>query len=426
LKIKSIIFFCLCLSGAVLSLPAQTVLDADQAVKIALESNLSLQRTRLEITGAKRRAGRSWNTLIPSLTASGSVNRATSLTDPVPPGQDKWVPGLSLSAALQLSPVMVTAIRETKKEYEAGLITYEGARQELEFQVRKLYYQILLLQSNASLMAQYAATAQNRYEQTLALGRVGRASRLDELSAQVDLQTQNANLRSAETQYSNALDALKQLLMIPAAENITLQGAFTVVSGDDGFGYSEGNSWSILSLRKSIELLETRRKSALNQAYAPTLSLSWNTSPFYVNKDWTDNGQFSIALSFSLDSLLPWSSAREQINSINDSITNQQSILQEAVLNSRNNIEQLRKNIVQTLENVETSRLNVTLAEETYRMYEEAYRTGAADFQSLRSAQDSLSLAQNRVLEEQYNLAAAFLELEKELNVPFGSLGKRE
>jgi outer membrane protein TolC len=56
-------------------------------------------------------------------------------------------------------------------------------------------------------------------------------------------------------------------------------------------------------------------------------------------------------------------------------------------------------------------------------MYEEAYRQGTADFQSLRSARDSLSSAQNSVLEERYNLAAAILELEKELDVPFGSLG---
>jgi hypothetical protein len=56
-------------------------------------------------------------------------------------------------------------------------------------------------------------------------------------------------------------------------------------------------------------------------------------------------------------------------------------------------------------------------------MYEEAYRQGTADFQSLRSARDGLSFAQNSVLEEQYHLASAILELEKELDVPFGSLG---
>jgi hypothetical protein len=55
-------------------------------------------------------------------------------------------------------------------------------------------------------------------------------------------------------------------------------------------------------------------------------------------------------------------------------------------------------------------------------MYEESYRNGTEDLQNLRAAQDSLALAQNRLLEEQYNRALAVLELELELNIPFGSL----
>jgi outer membrane protein TolC len=399
-----------------------TVLSANRAVEIALENNLSLQRSRLEIAGAKQRADNGWNSLLPSLGLSGSVGRATSVTDPVPAGQDSWVPGISFSASLQLSPVIVTNIQQAKKEYEMGLVSYETARQELEFQIRKLFYQILLLQSNVALMDQNAATARARHEQTLTLSRIGQASRLDELSAKVDLQTQASNLRSAEVQYANAIDTLRQILMIPPEETIALQGSLENAGPGLPSDPLRENS-SIISLRRSLELLEVQLKSAKNQAYTPTLSLSWNTSPMYSNKAWMDNGQFAIALSFNLDNLLPWSPAREQIAALNDSIANQQSVLQETLLNSRNSVEFLRRNIAQSLENIETLRLNILLAEETYKMHEESYQRGAADLQSLRSAQDSLSLAQNRLLEEQYNLALSVLELEKEANIPFGSLG---
>jgi outer membrane protein TolC len=142
-----------------------------------------------------------------------------------------------------------------------------------------------------------------------------------------------------------------------------------------------------------------------------------------ANRTWMDNGQFAVSLSLNLDSFLPWSPAREQIAALNNSIANQQSVLTEALNNSRNSVEFLWRNIAQSLENIETLRLTITLAEETYKMHEEAYQKGVADLQSLRSAQDSLSLAQNRLLEEQYNLALAVLELEKEVNIPFGSFG---
>jgi outer membrane protein TolC len=82
----------------------------------------------------------------------------------------------------------------------------------------------------------------------------------------------------------------------------------------------------------------------------------------------------------------------------------------------------LRRNIAQLEENIKTLRLNLTLAGETHRMYEEAYRQGAADLQSLYSARDNMLLAENRLLSEQYNLASALLELEKELGLSFGTL----
>jgi outer membrane protein TolC len=70
-------------------------------------------------------------------------------------------------------------------------------------------------------------------------------------------------------------------------------------------------------------------------------------------------------------------------------------------------------------------KLNVELAQSTYQMYEDSFRRGAVDYQRLRSAGDSLEQAKNRLLQEQYNLVSALLDLEKELNIPFGTLGKR-
>jgi outer membrane protein TolC len=225
--------------------------------------------------------------------------------------------------------------------------------------------------------------------------------------------------------YANALDGLKSLLMIPEDETITLNGSLDF-STDAMPEHQYGESLSITLLRKSIEVLKAQRKAAQARAYAPVLNLSWNAAPARSNDDWLDSGgQFSATLSFALDGLFPWSPAKEQIDSLRDGIALQQSLLQESLINSRIALRQLERNIAQSIETMETLVLNVTLAEETCKMYEEAYRQGSSDFQSLRSARDGLSSAQNSVLEERYNLAAAILELEKELAIPFGSLGRK-
>jgi outer membrane protein TolC len=331
---------------------------------------------------------------------------------------------------MQISPGIAAAIAQTKEEYAAGRINYEAARRETEFQVRRLYCQILLLKANVELAEQNAATAESRYRQINAQYRTGQASNLDELSARLDAQTQKTNILSAQAAYNNALDSLKYLLIIPAEEKFIPEGDlqifFVIAQAPDVQG---AESLHISALRKTIAALKAQRTSARINSYAPSLNFSWNASPLYSDTSggWVDNGgQFSISLSIKLDNYLPWSPAKEQIDSLSDAITAQQSALAEAALNHQNTIQKLMRNIAQSTETIETLRLNVTLAEENHKMHEDSYRKGAADLQSLYNARDSVSLAHNKLLSEQYNLISAILELEKELNFDFGSIGRFE
>jgi outer membrane protein TolC len=335
------------------------------------------------------------------------------------------MPGFSLAASLQLSPSLIADIKQTKEDYELGLLNYAAARQDLEFQVRRLYYQLLLLRANTELMEQNAAAAQSRYGQILALQRTGQASNLDELSARLDVQTQRTNTRSAMTAYANALDSLKNFLMIPLEENIILQGNLRTLSVTEVYAQTEtpGAPLSIGVLQKNIGSLEVQRRGLRISSYAPSLNFSWDAYPGYNGKtnNWAVSGQFSITLSVSLDNFFPWSRTKEQIDSLGDSIALQRNLLQESVMSHQNTVQTLRRNITQSEEAIETLRLNVALAEETRRTYEDAYRRGAADLQSVYSARNNVQLAENQLLSEQYNLAAALLELEKELAVPFGT-----
>jgi outer membrane protein TolC len=416
---------------AVHNLWADITLDIDSAVSRALENNLALERSRMDTLAAKRKSDRSWNSLIPSLSASALVGHPTSITDPIPDMINVWTPGFSLSASLQISPAIFATIRSTKEEYAAGRLNYEAARQDLSFQVRRLYYQLLLLQANVELMEQTAASARSRHDQAIARQRAGQASSLDELSARLDVQTQQVNLQSARTGYENAVDSLKYLLMIPPEEKIILSGSlqtYTVmVQSADDFTSNESMQMSVL--RQSITTLEAQQTAAQTRSYAPALIFSWGATPMYslspplyTDREWRDSNQFSIMLSLKLDNYLPWSAAKEQIDTLGDAVARQRSLLQETTMNRRNTIERLRRNILQSIQTLETIHLNITLAEETYRTYEEAYRRGTVDLQNLNNSRDSLSVAQNKLLSEQFNLAILALELEKELNIPFGSL----
>jgi outer membrane protein TolC len=422
---KTAALLCLCLFVAG-NARAEITLDIESAVTRALENNFSLERSRLEAAGAKRKADRSWNTLIPSLAAGASVSHPSSVTGPLPSGDHTWTPGLSFSASLQLFPAIITNIAQAKKDYETGLVSYEAARQNLEFQVRKLYFWLLLLRANVRLEEQNVISSQNRYEEARVLQQTGQASNLDELSARLDLHTQKTNAQNAQTIYANALDNFKHLLLIPPEEIITLRGSLEEFTGSPRAAYS-GEPLRITALRTSIESLVIQRQAARAQAYAPTLTLAWNALPLYDNHTWTDpDGRASLGLSFQLDNFLPGSPARERIDTLSDAIALRQNLLEETISGSRNAIRQLERNIAQSLETIETLGLNVTLAEETRKMYEEAYRSGTVDLQSVHSSRDNVSIAHNKLLQERYKLVSAILELEQELNVPFGNLQHRK
>ena len=414
-------------------------LTIDEAVQAALENNLSLRRVALDLGTRKRAAGRSWNSLLPTLGTSAIVSHPTSITGEIMPAQtaspdgrpqdrDVWTPGFSLSTGLNLSASVIENIKKAQADYELGVLTWESARQELELQVRKLFYQILLLDANRELATQNLASAQARYEQTTALTRTGQAPRLDELSARVDMENQRPAVRNAEMLYENALDTMKIILGIPVETGVKLNGELAGEINADITAVHTGTGASLETskLLKSIKSMEAQRNTIRNGAYIPSLRLSWTSTPVYnlQNEYWNDSGSFSISLGFNLDNLFPWSNTKTQIDALNDSINAAQIQLTETLRNSENRISQNVRTIERIVESLEAMRLNVELAQSTYEMYEDSFKRGAVDYQRLRSAGDSLEQAKNRLLQEQYNLISALLDLEKELNIPFGTLSR--
>jgi len=426
--------------------PAQTqqTLTVEQAVQLALNNNLNLQRSALNTVSLRRAQDRSWNSLLPTVNVSALVSRPTSITGEILPGQtmspdgrpqdrEVWTPGFSINAGLTLSASVIENIKKAQADYEAGLLSHEAARQELELQVRKLFYQILLLDANRELAALSFQSASARYEQTAALVRAGQAPRLDELSARVDMENMRPTVRNAGLLHENALDTFKMILNIPAETVVILDGNLTAFGGlADGTAgnFSAANvspgadSLEVSRLLTSIRSMEAQRNAVRNSAYIPTLRLSWTSAPMYnlQNEYWLDSGSFSVTLGFNVDNFLPWSNVRTQIQTLNDNIRSAEMQLTDTVRNRENRINQHIRTIERILESLEAIKLNVELAQSTYQMIEDAFRRGAADYQRLRGAGDSLEQSRNRLLQEQYNLISALLDLEKEMNVPFGSL----
>ena len=345
------------------------VLTVDSAVQIALNNNLGLRRMALNTATLNRAADRSWNSLLPTVSAGAMLSHPTSITGEIFPMQSMgpggrvadrnvWTPGFSLSAQVTFSAALIENIRRAQTDYAAGLLSYEAARQELELNVRRLFYHILLLDANRELAAQNFASAQARYEQSAALARAGQVPHLDEFSARVDMENMRPAVRNAEIMYENALDSFKAILGLPSDAVIRLDGSLAAAVNFSAAGTQTRGSRTIgdcletARLRKSIQSMEAQRNAVRNSAYIPSLRLVWNSTPLYNMQHgfWTDNGSFTISLGLNLDNFLPWSVARTQMDALNDQIQSTHIQLADSLRNRENRVNQNMRTIGRILE----------------------------------------------------------------------------
>jgi outer membrane protein TolC len=398
---------------------AQTVLTMDQAVDWAVKNNLSLQRTLSAKDEKKRASDVSWNSLIPAVSASSAVSKANA-------DGSKLIPAETISASLSLSPAIASSMKRARIDYESGAIDYEAAKRSLDLSVRKAFCQILLFKEQIAVYERKIETAKSQYDQTAAKARVGQASQLELLRAQVNWETLKPNLKNARVSYENTVDDFKQAIGAAPETDIVLEGTLAPRTSAAEIAKTErnGDPQNVVALRKSIELTQAEKQAASDRLLMPTLNLSYSAAPTYADDEWNDRGSFSAAVGINLDGFLPWSATKETLNKYEDTISSLSSRIIEAQRKSDTTIRQLRRSIEKSLNSIDALVLNVRLAEKSYAMYEESYQKGMSDLQSLKDAGDTLVEAKANVLQEQYALAASILDLEAELNVPFGTLGR--
>ncbi|MDR2070277.1 MAG: TolC family protein [Treponema sp.] len=434
-------------------------ISPDEAVERAVKNNLNLESNRVTVETKKRASDTAWNVFIPSVTVGGSLirdNQAASGTTllPVPiPNMSPPVYGVmsysyetprwhiagSIQTSLNINFAMFEAMRRLQLEYEGGLLTYEKARAQLERDVRKSYYQMLLLQENIALLQESYEAAERRVNMARANYRAGLVPELNLLQAQVSMENMKPTIDQAE----NGL----KLAMAQFAANLGLgyDTRFELIPVEDGLDFipldmaellrqASVNKPEIQELRQNILVLESSRKAVKQQTYTPNLSLSWNLNsalagdPWkdsWFGTDWTKSGSFTLALSFQLHSLLPWSSGVQSIKNLDDNIRSLNIGLAQAVQGTELEIYNTLLSLEKTRTTVEAQEYTVNLAERSYKLTEEAYRAGLTELLEVQNAELELRKARIGISEQNFNYIQSLIDLEYSLGVPFGTLSSR-
>ena len=423
-KVLLITTFCLSVLCVCYSQENIRKLTVDDAVILAADNNISLQRQRISLNTLEKKKDTSWNGISPSLSASGTMS--------IPFESDsKLSYSVSASASLNFTPSLFTAIKTAKLNYENGVTSYENAVRTVELNVRKVFCNLLYTKENIQLQERKLETAKSLYESNLAKYNRGQLSELDLLNSQYNYESTIPTLQSLQINYDNSIATFKQTLGLNQSEQIELVGN---IEDFLNIGKIEINKNieevpAVKTILANMELAKTQLLATRFSAWGPSLSASYSygKSGNFESSDLRTTGNaLSLSLRIPLDGFLPWSNGAL-------SIANQKANLQDLELQLKEKKESTELEIQNSIKKIEQAQAqlnvlenNVELAQKRYNMTLTAYNHGSKDLLTLQNASDALMTARINLSSQKITIFSAILDLENILGVPFGTLGKTD
>jgi len=437
---------------AELSESGPITLTVDRAVKVAMNNNLQLKSSLIDTRIKERNADYAWNRFIPSVQASGTLGRMNTeqelsvlagLTGPNPQGifepvyitQDlpQWSVSAGLDMSLTLNLAMFNGIRATQIDYQGGRISLEQARQQVERDVKKSFYNLLLMQENRALMVENIDAAERRYEQAQINYENGLVPELTVLNAQVAYENLKPQLKSIDLGYRQALQGFKMTLGIPLERELEIEGSIDAepvrVASEELIDQHLTDRLDIQSMLNAVTGLNNQLEATRRQAFTPNLILGYNLDPSFSGDPWNDpwfddisndwnqrSGMFRMTIAMSLDSLLPFSQTQVGLRELEDNLQKTRIGLMQAIEGAELEIDSTVRQLKKSRDTIDTLQLNVERARRAYEMAEEAYNAGSQELLEVQNAEIELKQAQLEVLKEKFTYLSALIDLEYQLN----------
>jgi outer membrane protein TolC len=368
---------------------------------------------------------------------NGRYNPDFFVTDPM--DVSRWHVLGNFSASLTLSAALGAGIQAVRRDYQAGALSFEKAKIQTERDVRKAYYQILLLRENAALLMESVAATQRQVDMAQANYNAGLAPELTLLQAQVAL----ANMRPTIDQMENGLKIAQanfaMILGLPYDTEFELipiedEDSFIPLDLAELISQASRNKPDILELKANILTMQSSRKAQALQLWTPYLRLGWTVAPTFAGDPfedswsdsdlWMDRGAFSITLGMSFNGLFPFTKEGQGLKDLDN--TRQIASIGLAQMIQGTELEVY--NTVLSLDRIRASTeaqgRTVDLAQQSYRSTEAAYRAGLQDLLQVQNAELELRRARLGVLEQQFNYLNGLIDLEYDIGVPFGTLAR--
>lgn len=418
---------CLLCTGLV---RAQEPLTLKDAINFAIENNVKLRKSRLDIDGGKYKTQEIRAQALPQI--SGNVGSTYNPVIGQLVFQDQkitigktWNSTAGIQLNQQLFDKQVfTGLQAAKTSENYYQLTANLTEEEIIELVANNYYQVLVSR-------QMLGVSDNNIKNVKIAEKIIGDQYTNGLAKKIDVDRIKVKLTNLETKRQETLNTIAQLenqlkfsMGMPIATAITLPAeeinqTEVLPALADTLNMSDRTEIRLLGIRKDLQILQ--RKAYLAEYY-PTLSLSAN----YVGTGQSDRFGFlnsnnsgaiyypasAIGLTLKVpifNGFATRSRARQatiEIRKADEDIRESKNSLNQAYENAKI---QLRNNI----NTIKFQRANVTLAQEIYTSTQNNYNNGLATLTDLLDTEDALTEAQNSYTQALLNYKIAEIQLIK-------------
>lgn len=398
-------------------------LSVESAVEQALSQSFTIKSKQLAVDSAliSQKDGVT-NTFYPSLTTSATLSRSNEAT------LTKYPVSLAtgITASLNLHPSMWMSLDLLKQQVASNQISLNAAQHSLDLQVRQLYYGIVV--QNEALKLQQ--TSLKRVQDTLSdmeeSYQNGLVAEINLIQLQNQIASQENAIKSSQSNIQTMKQNLNYLMGVDDLNApLELIDAIPEIDKEalDQFKVDDAilSSTDLESLSLNEEMTDTQKKMQKSSMTVPSLNLSVSYMPVVsdITSDWSDyydSGKVSATVAFDLSNLLPGSTAKTKIKTLENTQQSLEVARQQLVQGIHLTFEKNLATAQNAIDQIALAKKSQGLAKTTLDLTEQSYENGLTSYSSYKDAQLSLDQANLSVLQAKYTYLTALLDLQNEVS----------
>lgn len=412
---KSIIIIAVLLLG--ISVNAQKKWTLKECVQYALENNISIKQSELDLKATDIEALTALGNFLPSFSASAGVSESIGLGFNPATNQPETVKFLSASGGVNVGYTVFDGLKNIRQKQRAEISNLAGQyrlsrmKDDISLTVANSYLSVLLNKANLEVLVSQNQVTKEQIEQTKELVDVGTLPQGDLLEIQATDASEQQSIVNAENQIKLSLITLSQILLIKDYENFDIE--------DEGYGIVDSisdrpiseiianakeNRSEIRIAEQNVALAEKDVQIAKGGLF-PTLNAFLSYDTRFTNRDPRDfidqlyiNDGIRYGLSLNVPIFNGWNTkANVKRNEINLERTKFQ--LEQAELDLESNVYQAYIDAKGTLKAYEAAQSALESQELAYEYAKARYDEGltnAFDFSQAKLRYDNAKINVNR------------------------------